>query len=90
MSGYNIKAIDAELECLNGRIADRNATIAAQAAEIERRGHENYALKEQLKRNVEGFNSILLELNILRRYASPEVSLKIQEARAALQPKEGE
>jgi len=67
-----------------------HATIASQAAEIERRGHENYALKEQLKRNVEGFNSILLELNILRRYASPEVSLKIQEARAALQPKEGE
>jgi peptidoglycan hydrolase CwlO-like protein len=36
MSGYNIKAIDAELECLNERIADRNATIASQAAEIER------------------------------------------------------
>jgi uncharacterized coiled-coil protein SlyX len=36
MSGYNIKAIDAELECLNERIADRNATIASQAAQIER------------------------------------------------------
>jgi hypothetical protein len=36
MSGYNIKAIDAELECLNERIAERNATIASQAAEIER------------------------------------------------------
>jgi uncharacterized coiled-coil protein SlyX len=36
MSGYNIKAIDAELECLNERIAERDATIASQAAQIER------------------------------------------------------
>jgi hypothetical protein len=36
MSGYNIKAIDAELECLNARIAERDATIASQAAQIER------------------------------------------------------
>ena len=62
--------------------------ISDQAQQIERLNHAIYALKEQLQRDAEDITLMMLELNILRMYASPEVSLKIQEARAALQPKE--
>jgi hypothetical protein len=83
MSGYNIKAIDAELECLNERIAERNATIASQAAEIDR-------LDEALRGVLSWAEYIAGDGSNLTAHEVWEELHTIELARAALQPKEGE
>jgi predicted nucleic acid-binding Zn-ribbon protein len=86
MSGYNIKAIDAELECLNERIAKRNATIASQAAQIERLREVMQRLEQDAKDYEEAWFNHGCDAKDAIRFVA-EVSNVLL---AALQPKEGE
>jgi hypothetical protein len=86
MSGYNIKAIDAELECLNGRIADRNATIASQAAEIE----ELEAVMLDLEKEATRAWFYWVANECKSQNALDFAEMVMARVSAALQPKEGE